>query len=758
MTLSARVREQLISSFRAELAEHVQTMTDGLLALEQHRVTGRERRTTLEDTFRAAHSLKGAARAIGATVIEQLAHALEDVLAGMQQEALEPSPELFTTCYRALDAIQAVQAAYEAGETAPPVLALQVLAELEPFRTHKTPPARAAPAEELSPAATGPAQETAPPAPGPVPEETIRISVSKLDALMAHLSELFVTKIRAEQRLVKIRQLHEFLAQWQKDWLSARSAFQSLSRQSKSNGHSQPGRDLVRLLDYTDISQERLRQMNALLGNLAREHANDVMHLALVIDQLEEEIKRARMLPLNTITGPFGRMVRDLAQAGGKEATLQIVGGETELDKQVLEQIKDPLIHLLRNAIDHGIEPPKQRKALGKPRCGTITLTAEQLGKEVVISVSDDGGGLALEAIRHAVAQHDGSDAQALSEAELVEAIFRPGISTSQIITDISGRGIGLDVVRRNVEALQGRVLVEWTRDVGTTFTLILPLTLTSSRGLLVRTAGQLFAIPLNHVERILHIGLREIAPLEGRDTIRYAGRPLPLVWLDDVLELPRADIERDLSRIPVVILQAAGHSIAFVVDELAGEQEVVIKGLGRPLVRVGGVAGATVMGSGEVLVILNVADLIKLGLRGERRPVRDDLTGTPSPTETRARQRILIVDDSITTRTLEKNILEATGYTVQVAIDGQEALDVIAAEGPPDLIISDIVMPRVDGFELTRQIKGNPRTAHLPVILVTSLGSAEDKARGIEAGADAYIVKSAFEQTTLLETIEQLI
>jgi two-component system chemotaxis sensor kinase CheA len=757
MTLSAKVREQLISSFRAELAEHVQMITDGLLALEQRKQAGRKRRSTLENIFRAAHSLKGAARAVGVTVIEQLAHALEDVLAGLQRDALELTPELFTACYRALDAIQAVQAAYEAGETTPPVQALQALADVEPFRARlKTAPAETAPPEEAAPAITEQA-EAVTPVPGPAVDETIRVSVSKLDTLMAHLSELLITKIRAEQRLTQIRQLQECLAQWQKEWLAARSAYSNLTRQS-AGGRGQPERDLSRLLDYTADSQERLRQMNALIGNVAREYANDTTHMALVIDQLEEEIKRARMLPLSTITGPFGRMVRDLAQAGGKEATLQFAGGETELDKQVLEQIKDPLIHLLRNAIDHGIEPPERREALGKPRGGVVTLTAEQLGKDVIINVADDGGGLNLEAIRQAVTRLDGSDAQALTEAELIEAIFRSGVSTSKIITDISGRGIGLDVVRRNVEALQGRVFVEWTHDTGASFTLTLPLALTSSRGLLVRTAGQLFAIPLNNVERILNVNPQEIAPLEGRDTIRYNNHPLPLVWLDDVLELPRADIQRDRTRIPAVILKAAERTMAFIVDELAGEQEVVIKGLGRQLVRVGGIAGSTIMGSGEIVLILNVADLIKLGLRGERHPVRDTLAETPSPAEARARQRILIVDDSITTRTLEKNILEATGYTIQVATDGQEALNVIAAGEPPDLIISDVIMPRVDGFELTRRIKGDPRIAHVPVILVTSLDSAEDKTKGIEAGADAYIAKSAFAQTTLLETIEQLI
>jgi two-component system chemotaxis sensor kinase CheA len=758
MPISAKIREQLISSFRAELNEHVQAMTDGLLALEQGSVAGEERRSVLENTFRAAHSLKGAARAVGITVVEQVAHALEGVLDGIQHDAIEPTPELFTACYQALDAIQAVQAAYEGGETTPPVQTLQALAALEPFHAPQKamlqgegePSVAPPPSEEKAATATAAWVAALPAA------ETIRVSVSKLDTLMAQLTELLVTKIRAEQHLTQIHQLQEFVTRWQREWLAIRSAYGKLIRMG--GGPIGLGKDVERLLAYIGSSQERLREVSALVNTLAREYVNDTMHTSLVIDGLEAEIKRVRMLPLSTITGPFGRMVRDMARDAGKEARLRIVGGDTELDRQVLEQIKDPLIHMLRNAVDHGIELPGQREAAGKPRGGAITLTAEQLGQDVVICVSDDGAGLDIAAIRQAVAKHDQIDAQLLAETELVDAIFRPGISTSRIVTDISGRGVGLNVVRRNVEALQGRVYVEWTPGGGASFTLTLPLKLTSSRGLLVRASDELFAIPLTNVERIIHVTPQEITPLEGHDTVRYNGQPIPLVWLSDVLELPRGDIQQDGARIPVVILSAIERRMAFAVDDLAGEQEMVIKGLGRQLARVGGIAGATIMGSGKVVLILNVADLIRLGLRGERSSVLEALKETISPVETHARYRILIVDDSITTRTLEKNILEAIGYTVQVATDGQEALNAIATSGAPDLIVSDIIMPRVDGFELTRQIKQDPKTAHVPVILVTSLGSSEDKARGIEAGADAYIAKSAFDQSNLLETIEQLI
>lgn len=836
MSLAAKVREQLIASFRAELAEHVQTMNAGLLALEQGTVTGEQRQTVLEDIFRAAHSLKGAARAMGVTMVEQLAHALESVLDDLQNGGIEPTTLLFTACYRTVDAIQVVQTSYEAGETTPPMEALQALAELEQARlaTEAAPKVdgpvvpeapsepevavvEKAPVVVVRPPSTPPIEKEVPVAvPGPASQdaalteedsqqvsalvspvfgadETIRVSVSKLDALMAQLSELLVTKIRAEQRLAQIRHLHEFVSAWQKEWMVARSAYNRLTRHDvsgilgvrrlgpvevapgevprgktrdrvvgwESGGvDTKVGKDMARLLNYAGTSQDWLREVNALINDLSRAYSNDTMHMSLVIDELEQEIKRVRMLPLTTITATFGRMVRDLAQESDKEAALQIVGGETELDKRVLEQIKDPLIHLLRNAVDHGIEPAPQREAAGKPRAGTVTLRAEQLGKDVVIRVSDDGGGLDLEAIRQTIARRSGKDVDVhtLSEEDLKEAIFTSGISTSPIITDISGRGVGLDVVRRNVEALHGRIDVDSTPGKGTGFTLTLPLTLTSSRGLLVHVGVETFAIPHNAIEYIMQVRPREIMPLEGHDTVMYNGRPLTLARLGDVLNVAHVEGPHNGEPIPVVILAAAERRMAFAVDELAGEQEVVIKGLGKQLSRVGGIAGATLLGSGEVVLILNVADVIKLGLRGDRRSVLVALT-RPTPTvEVRAQRRVLVVDDSITTRTLEKNILEAAGYAVQLATDGQEALNAIAADGVPDLIVSDVVMPRLDGFGLTERVREDAHTAGVPIILVTSLDSPEDKARGIEVGADAYITKSSFDQNNLLETIEQLI
>ncbi len=548
------------------------------------------------------------------------------------------------------------------------------------------------------------------------------------------------------------------MALWQKEWLTVRSAYTRLLRQEEQAGARSASRDWSQILGYMGASQEHLREMHGQLSDLSREYANDTMHMSLVIDELEEEVKRVRMLPLHTITPTFGRMVRDLAKAAGKEAVLRISGGETELDKRVLEQIKDPLIHLLRNAVDHGLEAPDKREAAGKARVGNITLAAEQLGRDVVITVADDGAGLDVEAIREAVMERTVALDRELGEAELIEAIFNPGVSTSAIVTDISGRGIGLDVVRRNIEALHGRISVDWSPGGGTQFTLVLPVTLSSSRGLLVRAAGERYAIPLSAIERILTVRPEQVTPFGGQSTILYRERPLTLVRLGEVLELAGNGAGKG-EELVVVVLAAAERRMAFIVDELVGEQEIVIKPLGKQLASVVGLAGATVLGSGEIVLVLNTSDLMKLALQEGRGPLHFNHDADPTSPQGPRRHHVLIVDDSITTRTLEKNILEAAGYSIEVATDGQEAWNLILAGSTlPDLVISDVSMPRLDGIGLTRRIREDTRTTELPVILVTSLDSPADKARGVEAGADAYITKGSFDQHTLLEVVEQLI
>jgi two-component system chemotaxis sensor kinase CheA len=794
-----------------------------LLAIEQGAAQGDERVETLRAIFRAAHSMKGAARAVGITIVEQMAHALESVLDALQKDTLQPSQELFNAAYQTLDAIQLVQEAYEKGETTPPVQAMQAIIALQGLLTapHPSPLPAGEGIKPHSPfggragdegekngkrqkkidpqaqadermkktfeqvleskqnveTAAASAQMVAPDLQEKsaaqqeeerraIPDrraaatdaETVRVKVSRLDLLMDYLNELLIIKIRSQQRLEQVKGIKEKVGVLEKEWQTARGAYAHRAH-IQTNDAAKLTKDERKILHYVGVAQEQAHTSNHDINIIERELANDVAQMSLAIDEIELEVKSLRMLPLGAITAPFARMVRDLAQEHAKEVILQITGADVELDKRILEQIKDPLIHLLRNAVDHGIEAPTRRIALGKPSAGRIILSAEQVGRDVVIKVTDDGSGLDLDELRRAVSKL-GVDPTTLSEAALQRYIFEAGISTSATVTDISGRGVGLDIVNKNMEDLGGSCDVASIQDKGSTFSLTIPVRVTGSRGLMIKTSGQSFAIPINSIDYILSIQQKSVTLLEGHDVIYQNDQPIALLWLCDALDLPRTASLTGNMELPVVILKSGEHRIAFIVDELAGEQEIVVKGLGDQLARIAGLAGATILGTGEVVLILNAKDLIAMAMRGGYTTAMKAPVTAEAGAKTTIRQlrRVLIVDDSITTRTLEKNILEAAGYLVELATDGQEALNLLSAGSAPDVIISDVQMPRIDGLELTRRLKNNPQTAQLPIILVSSMDSMQDKQSGMDAGADAYIGKGGFDQSNLLETIEMIV
>jgi two-component system chemotaxis sensor kinase CheA len=772
------LKRQLMVTFQAELEDHLGTLNRDLLALEEG-PPQEEWEPLLADLFRAAHSLKGAARAVDLQDIETIAHRLEDVLSAIQRRDLSPPPELFDVLFRAVDSLREAMAAYLRGETLPAEQRDQLLARLEAAvrgetetfgdavtrrrgdaetqrQGDKEMEITASPRHPLTPSPPHPVSESSslPITPSP-PEETIRVATAKLDALMDGMGELLVARMRTEQRLAELQTLQQQLTRWQKCWRQVRSHYHLRFPISDWSFDHRPS-DIAPLLDFLAHNEEHLRALSAEIDGLLCRFASDYSRLTLLTGDLQDGVRCMRMLPIATLFDLFPRMVRDLARERGKEVTLRVVGADTEVDRQVLEAMKDPLTHLLRNAMDHGIETPDDREAVGKPRRGTIHLRAAQKGNTIVLEVADDGAGIDLPAVRGAAVERGLLTAQevaSLSDQEAMQFIFRSGLSTLPEVTSLSGRGVGLDVVRENLEGLHGLIEVDTALGQGTTFTMTLPLTLATSRVLLVEVAGQMVAVPAMTVERILRVEASAVGRIEGRPAIRADGRPLPLVSLAQVLELP--EVEAPLApgqRIPVVVLGVVEKRIAFRVDGFRGTQEVVIKNLGPQLSRVRNVAGVTILGSGEVVMILNVADLMKTAQVGPA-------MAAPLPVEVREvrRRRVLVVDDSITTRTLEKNILESAGYEVLVAADGEEAWALVQSE-PLDAVAADIAMPRLDGFVLTEKVKSDERFKELPVVLVTSLESPQDKIRGLEAGADAYITKSTFDQLELLETIERLI
>ena len=770
------IMRQLRATFKMEAKEHIQAMNRVLLALEDDPPED-EKAELLEEIFREAHSLKGSAGAADVPEIEGIAHRLESVFSVAKSGEMVLTPELCDVLYEGIDAAEVIVATTLEGEEHDLNLdalhrRLDAAEKGEVLSEPEKPMERDECRDQSSAAEQGEDQNVAavkddadakPSRSGDRrgsslktlsqgTEESIRVSTEKLDSLMTQAGELMVAGLKIDQRLKELEEITHATEEWNREWLKIRAAHSQLLHEN--------GDERIRpLLRFLNENEQVLKELANEVSDLWRGLSRDALLLSRVTSDVSEEVMKVRMLPIATVLNIFPRMVRDLARQKGKEVDLVIEGAETELDRNVLEEIKDPLVHLIRNAVDHGIESPTKREADGKPRVGTVTVKAYQKGSNIVVEVSDDGAGIDVEEVKRAAAKSNAlpeEELEAISDEQAMQLIFASGVSTSEMITETSGRGVGMDVVRKNVEALHGHVDVASKVGEGTTTTLTLPLTLATTQELLVRVRDQTFGIPISAVERIQRIEPESISTVEGKEAIIVNGQPISLVYLCDVLEMPKE--ERALNpneKIPVVILGAGRWRIAFLVDAVVGQQESVVKSLGRQLSRVRNVAGATILGTGQVIMTLNPSDLLK-SARGAAGKTNIAARIEQAQQEDQERTTVLVVDDALATRNLEKNILETVGFDVRVAADGVEALSILQSNGC-DVVISDVVMPNMDGFELTAAVRQDAKMADTPVILVTSLESEEDKARGLEVGADAYIVKSAFEQETLLDAVRQL-
>lgn len=737
-------RSLFIGKFSAEAQEHLQKLNEGVLRLER----GEADADLMAELLRAAHTLKGSARMMGFKDINRVAHKLEDLLLEVKEGRLQAGPALCDLIFRALDTMDACrQAIVEGREGEVPVAEvvdlLERAAQGEPLP--ETAPRPAAPEPEPAPAPppAAPPTEPAPPA-SPLPpkkaaappEERIRVSAAKLDKTIRLTGEVIAAQKRAEMRHDSLRRA----------WQMAR----------------QHWRDLRNRLDEEDpedapllVSAQALRDH---LDRLVRQNREDVADLARVVLELQQDTLGLRMLPVATVFDTFPRAVRDLARERGKEVDLIIEGGETELDRQMLERISDPLMHMLRNAVDHGIEPPDVRQAQGKTRRGKIWLRAYPLGGSIIIEVQDDGRGLSLDAIRKRAVREGlatEESVQAMSDRELQNLIFLSGFSTSQTVSDISGRGVGLDVVRRNIiEELKGDITVETEPGRGTRFILTLPLTLTTLRVLFIRAAGQTFGLPITYVAETTRIRPDEVIRVVDREAVRLRDQIVPIASLAEVLQLPDGPFASPNGWLYLTVVEVAGERTGLIVDEVASEEEVLINPLPRHLKRIGLLAGATISPDGSIILILHVPGLVR-AVRGLTAAPRE----TAPPAEEEA-PRILVVDDSLNTREIEKSILQACGYRVDLAKDGLDALRMIerAGEETYDLLIVDIEMPRLDGLSLTEQLRRDERYARVPIVIVSSRDKPEDRKRGLDVGADAYIVKGTFDQENLTDTVASLL
>jgi len=803
--------DELLNIFRDEVQEHLETLNNVLLQVEMISPDEAENyHDAIKEMNRVAHSMKGAARAVGFSMIETISHYMEEVFSAVMQRKLELSPEVADSIYDGLDLIQgAMDGAEPNDEALAASLAnleriVAVTGEAETDDDHTT-TSTATDSQVMEPVVsengsdnghgsgngrdTASVQEAAvleepsKPTPQPKPEkttlpaakipdvgdfdtstmvirpveETIRVTVSKLDRLMAEVTELFVAQMHSEEQQRSIKDVRMLTGRWQREWRNVRAAYIRLVRRLQDSEEEMDS-ELPTIFRFLESNQRYMTELNRRLTQLSQNAAQDNLRLSTLADQLQDDIGGMRLMPFETVIGAFQRMVRDLSRDLGKQVNLEIVGASVEIDKAMLDALKDPLLHVLRNSIDHGIEMPEKRQALGKSPVGHIVVEVEQRGSEINIYVRDDGHGIDAARVRKSIVKNglmSEAEASAISDDEARTYIFYTGLSTADQVTSLSGRGMGMDIVRDRVESLRGRVSVQSVLNEGTTIMLSVPVSLTRIRCIMLRIGEQQFAIPSAMVLRMDKISRDEIYTVEGRETLSIGERPVPVVSMGAILDIASGvSDEDDDDKMSFIALQTTDRAVAFEVDELYSEQELVLKPLGPELVRARYVAGASLLGTGEIIIVLDANDIVRRAI-GATLPRRRSAMTIIAPTH--RRMRVLVVDDSITTRTLEKNILETAGFEVYVAMDGAEAWSMLP-HNEFDVIISDVEMPNMTGLELAARIKSSNQYQHIPVILLTSLGKPEQREAGMRAGANAYLVKSQFDQGELLQTIQSVV
>ncbi len=745
--------------FRVESDEHLQALDDGLLRLEKDPLN----RTVLEELFREAHSLKGASRMLGLTNIEAVSHRLEDLLGGAHRNESLLSPDRIQLLYSSLGALRKLcDEALTGAPSGVPVV--EVLARLrssgmasDPAPSPETKPVSdndpavdAEPEEKGNtipepPAAFDLPTEAAPllagPGGRPFHIETVRVDTRKLDLLMTQTAELAVALQRIARRG---SQADELLAAWERLAGTLRRA------------GGQPAELKQGVEQFTD-SLERLKTSIH----------DDSYRVETVSRELADGVRATRLIPLGTIFALFPRLVRDLATGQNKVADLIIEGGETTADKRIIEEMKDPLMHLIRNAVDHGIELPDERERLGKQRCGKILLRAGKVDATIFIEIRDDGRGLDTDAIRRSALKrkrHSDDELAAMKPEQLHGLIFQSGLSTSTFVSDVSGRGVGLDVVHANVERLKGQIVVESSPGTGCLIRIQLPATLAIARVLIITEGGITYALPVENVLKSYPVRKQDLFSVDGQGAVTYEEQAISAVKLSDLLPIRRndflarsekavpVDLRGTTEKIPCIVIAEGEDLLGLLVDELLDEQEIVLKPQCTFLKRVRNLSGSTILGTGEVCMVLNPRELI-LSVRHQG---AKSLQAT-SEDEAERQKVILMADDSMTTRIQLKRILEGAGYEVVPAVDGLDAFTKLGSR-PFDALVSDITMPNMDGLTLTAKVREDKKYREMPIILVTMLASDDDRRRGVAAGANAYITKPAFDQKLLLDTLRRLV
>lgn len=735
----------MMDLFREEVRAHASSLSEGLLRLESSADAAQ-----LEPLMRAAHSIKGAARIVGVDLAVPLAHAMEDVFVAAQRAELQLNSSDIDVLLRSTDVL--AELAKLTGDDAGvwvsrhEVAVRELVQQLQALRTRPQTKTEEPIAENAAtrpvPVSTVEPTETAPPPDKAPSEAVVRVTAQNLTRLMG----------LAGESLVQARWLQPFTT--------------SLLKLKKRHDH------LAAVLDGFDAALQSgtPEQLTGLIAEARRQAGRCRQHLAERIDEFEDHAARAedlngrlylevigsRMRPFADGVQGFPRMVRDLARFLDKQVRLEIVGETTEVDRDILDKLEAPLTHLLRNAIDHGIETSAERIETGKPECGLVRLEAHHRAGVLVLTVADDGRGIDMDKLRNKILERGLSRPElvaAMNEAELLSFLFLPGFSTASAVTEFSGRGVGLDVVHDMVRKVGGSVHVTTRPGRGSVFHLQLPLTLSVLRAVVVDIAGEAYAFPHNRIDRLARLPRGELGSLENRQFVSFAGRNVGLVLAAQVFDLPTRTPTND--ELPVLFVSDTAGQYGLIVDAFRGEQDLVVRPLDPRLGKVPNVSAAAILDDGSPVLIADVEDLI-------RSLDRFIQTGTLTRCEAAKpdavrRKRVLVVDDSITVREVERQILRQRGYEVSVAVDGQEGWTLARAE-PFDLIISDVDMPRMNGLDLVRALRGNTALQNVPVIIVSYKDREEDRLRGLEVGANYYLTKSSFHDNTFLQAVMDLI